>query len=109
MSSSPKQNIAFQPIMTFVGFVALGVVIAVYINTNANYRLPIILFGFLAGFIIAGAELRAIVRQSQNSSEPNDKELSRDDKMARYVADLFDEDISFDEIPPHNDQANKKN
>lgn len=108
LSSSSRQNIAFQPIMTFVGFIALGVVIAVYINTNASYRLPIILLGFLSGFIIAGAELRAIVKHSQSSNEDN-YELSREEKVARYVADLFDEDILFDEISSHRDDKNEKN
>ena len=94
--------------MTFVGFIALGVVIAVYINTNVSYRLPIILLGFFAGFIVAGAELRAIVRQSKNSNESTENELSRDEKVARYVADLFDEDISFDEFQSTRDQDSDK-
>lgn len=108
LSSSSKQNITFQPIMTFIGFITLGVVIGVYVNTNASYRGPIILLGFLAGFIIAGAELRAIVKQSQSSNEDSDNGLSRDEKVARYVVDLFDEDISFDEIQSPKDADNKK-
>lgn len=97
MGSTFKQSTSFQPVVTFVGFIALGVIIAVYINTNPSYRLPIILAGFLVGFTIAGAELRSIVNKSKNVEETDQDNLSRDDKVARYVAELFDEDIPFDD------------
>ena len=102
MASQHRQASAAQPVVTFIVIITLGIVIAVGVNNNENYRLPIILISFVLGFIIAALELRAIVRISRESVENNDSKLSRDEQVARYVSDLFGEDIPFDETEENN-------
>ena len=106
MASHPKQTSPAQPVVTFIVIITLGIVLAVGVNNNENYRLPIILISFVLGFIIAALELRAIVRISRESVENSDSKLSRDEQVARYISDLFEEDIPFDELEENSDQKN---
>lgn len=92
-----RQNGSAQPVVTFIVIITLGIILAVGVNKNENYRLPIILISFFLGFFIAGLELRTMIRLSREFSTTNDHELTRDEKVARYVADLFEDDISFNE------------
>jgi hypothetical protein len=86
-----------QPIVTFIGFITLGIILAVYVNTNEGLRLPIILISFLLGLLIAAAEIRVMVKKTSEKTNQEDTKISREEKVARYVAELFNEDIPFDE------------
>ena len=107
MATHPKQTSPAQPVVTFIVIITIGIVIAVGVNNNETYRLPIILISFALGFLIAALELRAIVRISRESVENTASKLSRDEQVARYVSDLFEEDIPFEELEEKNDQKNK--
>ena len=98
MATKIGQNSQAQPVVTFIVIITFGIVLAVGINHNEDYRLPIILISFILGFAIAGLELRTLIRISRESSSTNESKLTRDEKVARYVADLFEDDIPFDEI-----------
>ncbi|MHA2031355.1 MAG: hypothetical protein ACW99A_01140 [Candidatus Kariarchaeaceae archaeon] len=97
MASATKQTMTMQPIVTFIGFITLGIILAVYVNTNEGLRLPIILISFLLGLLIAAAEIRVMVKKTSEKTNQEDTKISREEKVARYVAELFNEDIPFDE------------
>lgn len=104
MASSPRQSAPIQPVVTFIVIITFGIILAVGINNNENYRLPIILASFLIGFLIAALELRTLVRTSRQITDNDESKLTRDQKVARYVAEMFNEDIPFDEFQDANDQ-----
>ena len=89
------------PITSFIAVLVFGIVLAVYIVPDESMRLPIILLSFFAGILIAAMEMRVIVRRSRTlemigtKSKLQDEEVKQ--KLARFVADLFDEDIPFDD------------
>ncbi len=104
MTSSFRQSAPVQPVVTFIVIITFGIILAVGVNKNENYKLPIILVTFLIGFLIASLEFRTLIRTSRQTSDSDESKLSRDEKVARYVAEMFNEDIPFDEIQEENDQ-----
>jgi hypothetical protein len=102
MSIGMPKAAGLQPVVSLVSIIVLGVVIARYIVEDESLRLPIILFSFFLGIVVAALELRVIVRQSkeleQIEREQNIPEEEVKKRLARFVADLFDEDIPFDEL-----------
>ena len=89
------------PLITFASMIILGVIISKFVITEQRYKLTIILFSFLAGLFVASMEMRAIIgrrRREKSNSAPKLSEKEHKQKLARYVADLFDEDIPFEEF-----------
>ena len=85
------------PVITFLSIVIVGLVITLKIYTNPEYRLSIILFSILIAFFVSGYELRTLAKmkvRKETKLSDKDKEL----ELAKFVADLFDEDIPFEEI-----------
>jgi len=101
MAANLSKADAVTPFVTFISMIVLGVVIAEYIVTNKALEVPIILFFFFAGVLVTYFEMRAIIhRRKLQSAYIKNTSLSDDeveDRLARFVADLFDEDIPFEE------------
>lgn len=102
MAANLSRADAIAPIITFISVIVLGIIISEFILTKDAYQLPIILFSFFAGLLIGALELRAVIgRKRIEASQTTRTRLTNEEaknKLARYVADLFDEDIPFDEI-----------
>jgi len=102
MSVRLSKTDGLSPIVTFVSMIVIGVVIAVYVNQNPSLRGIIIIFFFIIGLIVAALELRAIIGRKRTQQKYATKSpavnLDAKDRLARYVADLFEEDIPFDEL-----------
>ena len=98
----------FIPVLTFLSITIVGIIIIQYIIPDTEYRLPIILFSIVLAFIVAGIELRGIVRYKvpkENTVSEEEAEM----QMARFVAEIFDEDIPFDEIEREKQSENSDN
>lgn len=99
MSFNMSKSEGFQPVISLVSIIILGVIIAEYIVQNDTWTAPIIIFSFLLGLAIAVIELRLIIKKNRTRStdKPDKKEeLDTKERLARFVADLFDEDIEFE-------------
>ncbi len=97
--SYKNRNVAIQPLISFMVIVILGIIIAQYVVAVSFWKFPIILLSFILGGILAIMELKRISKPSVNY--PRKKKLSIEEKkrnLAKYVAEVFDEDITFDEI-----------
>ncbi len=108
MYSRISRPSVFIPILTFLSITIIGIIVIQYIVPDTQYRLPIILFSIVLAFIVAGIELRGIVRYKV----PKEKIVSDEEaemKMARFVAEMFDEDIPFDEIEKERQSENSEN
>lgn len=98
----------FVPILTFLSITIIGIIVIQYIVPDTQYRLPIILFSIVLAFIVSGIELRGIVRYKvPKSNIISDEEAEMN--MARFVAEMFDEDIPFDEIERERQSKNSEN
>lgn len=114
MSSINRDPSKINAGLTFLSVIIIGVILAVYVVKDEQYRAPIIITFFLLAFFLTGLELVAIVKHSNKIAEQEKKvkknkkgkkknkieeELKqRELKMARYVAELFNEDIPFEEL-----------
>lgn len=90
-----------QPVLTFVTMIILGVVVARFLVQDECLRAPIIIFSFVMGMIIAAFELRIIINRNRMATSDPPLSMKEEDvkkRMARFVAELFDEDIPFDEL-----------
>ena len=109
MASNFSRADGIGPIVTFVSMIVLGIVISVYIVKNDSLQLPIILFFFFLGILLAALEMRATLgrkrRQNSGISQVKVSDKEAKDRLARYVADLFEEDIPFDDL----DEDEQKN
>ena len=97
----------FIPVLTFLSITIIGIIIIQYIVPDPQYKLPIILFSIVLAFIVSGIELRGIVRYKvpkENIISDEDAEMN----MARFVAEMFDEDIPFDEIERERQSKNSE-
>jgi uncharacterized membrane protein len=97
----------FIPVLSFLSITIIGIIIIQYIVPDPQYKLPIILFSIVLAFIVAGIELRGIVRYKvpkENVISDEEAEMN----MARFVAEMFDEDIPFDEIEKEKQEKNSE-
>ncbi|NHJ32140.1 MAG: hypothetical protein FK732_04700 [Asgard group archaeon] len=92
-----SNNTGFQPIFTFVSIIILGIILAQYVLTA--WKVQIILLSIFLGGLIAALELRNIARSSRKKVKRKNKISDEEakEKLARYVADIFDDDIPFKE------------
>ena len=97
LSVNYKSSEGLTPIITFVSVLIIGVIIAVYVVDDESMRLPIILGSFFIGIFLAVLELRAIIgknRIKEMSVNKNKDGLEeREKRLAKAVADLFEEDF----------------
>lgn len=114
-SNPTKINAGF----TFLSISVIGIVIATKIVKNPSLTPFIIVFAIIIGGIIAGMELALVVRRSNQSIEKltNEERIARKEKrktnkelvkeqkkrieelrVAKYVAELFEEDIPAEEF-----------
>ena len=116
MSSINRDPSKINAGLTFMSIMIIGVIIAVYVVKDEKYRAPIIISFFILSVFLTGLELASIVRASnkienqegkKRKKKKRGKKAIEDDerdnkekemKLARYVADLFDEEIPFDEL-----------
>ncbi|MDH5402365.1 MAG: hypothetical protein OEY49_07735 [Candidatus Heimdallarchaeota archaeon] len=97
------------PIMSFLSIIIIGIVISQYLVKDESSELPIIIGSIVLALLVAIIELRVMVRSYKTAptivmSKPLTEE-ERKDRLARFVAELFKEDIPFEEV----DQQNKSN
>lgn len=97
MENNSQDITRIQPVISFISIVIVGLIIAIYIVEDENYRAPIILGSFVLGIIIVAFELRAMVNYSEKLGK-NKKTKKSYYAFERKVADLFNEDIPFDEL-----------
>ena len=116
MSSINRDPSRINAGLTFISVIMIGVILAVYVVKDEQYRAPIIISFFLLAFFLTGLELVSIVKHSNKMEEQEKKERKRGKgkkkdkkieetrkkqkelKMAKYVAELFNEDIPFEEL-----------
>lgn len=107
MQSRISRPSVFIPVLSFLSITIIGIIIIQYIVPDPQYKLPIILFSIVLAFIVAGIELRGIVRYKvpkENVISDEEAEMN----MARFVAEMFDEDIPFDEIEKEKQEKNSE-
>ncbi|MDH5645499.1 MAG: hypothetical protein OEZ01_05800 [Candidatus Heimdallarchaeota archaeon] len=95
--------------MSFLSIIIIGIVISQYLVKDESSELPIIIGSIVLALLVAIIELRVMVRSYKTAptivmSKPLTEE-ERKDRLARFVAELFKEDIPFEEV----DQQNKSN
>ena len=92
------------PIVTFTTIIVFGVVVALFVVKNDALIAPIIILSFIVGGVVTGFEIRRMVKKSivPIKEKSDEKEMDQKEKLARYVSDLFEEDIPFDK--DENDQ-----
>ncbi|MCY3411484.1 MAG: hypothetical protein INQ03_07635 [Candidatus Heimdallarchaeota archaeon] len=118
MSTFKRDPSAVNAGLTFLSFAIIGIIVAVYIVKDEKYRAPIIIGFFLLGAVITGMELAALVKKSNQmpslSKEDKKKlkekradkdrlERERELRMARYVAEVFNENIPEEEFEEKED------
>ena len=104
MASKYSSN-TISPIVSFISFLSLGIILGVYVNKNEEYVLFYILAGIIIGGLIAGFELRSLVKKPLEITEMRPLTAEeKQNKLSRFVADLFDEDIPVDEIEKKKNQ-----
>ncbi len=98
MMKPPTSNIGIQPIISFISFTIIGIVIGVTLFQNSPWKVPVILLGMVIGGTWAYFELKRMIRVSKGQSSKSviSKEEAKT-KLAKHVAELFDEEIPFEE------------
>ncbi|MHA2248737.1 MAG: hypothetical protein ACXAD7_00175 [Candidatus Kariarchaeaceae archaeon] len=97
-------NRGFQPVLSFVSITILGIILAQYVFPS--WKIQIILMSIILGGTVAAIELRSIVK-SGRKTVPRKNKISDEEaklKLAKYVAEVFDEDIPFDDSKPKQTQ-----
>ncbi len=99
----PPKFIIFLPVLTLITFIILGIIYSKFILSDKSYTLWVIIISFIIGMFLSAIELRFILKLKSRSNVTNqlsDKEIEW--RMAKYVANLFDEDIPFDKLEKNN-------
>ncbi|MHA2402513.1 MAG: hypothetical protein ACXADH_05925 [Candidatus Kariarchaeaceae archaeon] len=98
MMKPPSSNITIQPIISFVSFTIIGIVLAITIFQNSPWKVPVIFLGLVIGGIWAYFDLKRMIRVSKGQPlHPVISKEKRKLKLAKQVAELFDDDIPFEE------------
>lgn len=109
MMKSSQNNSGIQPIVTFLSIVIVGIIIAQYVIPT--WKVLIILLSFVLGGFIAGIEFNRMIKSTKKSMKKESltkeyvSEEEKQQRLAKYVANLFDEDIPFDQLQKNNNQS----
>jgi len=99
---TPNQNSQsdfINPIVTFTSIIVFGVVIALFVVNDDSFIGPIIILSFVIGGIVTAFEIRVLIRRRkfEKTEKSDEKRMDKKEKLARFVSDLFEDDIPFDE------------
>ncbi len=98
MMKPPTSSIGIQPIISFISFTIIGIVLAVTVFQNSPWKVPVILLGMVIGGTWAYFELKRMIKVSKGAvSQPVVSKEKAKINLAQHVAELFDEDIPFEE------------
>ena len=91
-------NVGIQPVISFISFTIIGIALAVTVLQNSLWRVPVILLGMIIGGTLAYLDLKRMIKVSKGqSSQPVVSKENAKIKLAKHVAELFEENIPFEE------------